>query len=126
MVFYPLAVHSPREEPLPATREEPPEEFFCPITQEKMVDPVVMSDGHTYERTAIMQVLKRPAPLSPMTREPLNPDFVVPNWNLRKISAEHDEQQERRERAEAELRAAAEARAAGSGLGDRPAAAHEE
>ena len=27
--------------------------FLCPITQEVMTDPVLTSDGHTYERDAI-------------------------------------------------------------------------
>jgi len=30
-----------------------PPEFYCPITHEVMVDPVVAQDGHTYERQAI-------------------------------------------------------------------------
>eukprot|EP00966_Prymnesium_polylepis_P176623 4089594-Prymnesium_polylepis.1 len=29
-----------------------PEDFLCPITHEPMVDPVVASDGMTYERQA--------------------------------------------------------------------------
>jgi hypothetical protein len=32
---------------------EPPEEFLCPITQELMKDPVVASDGHTYEKYGV-------------------------------------------------------------------------
>jgi hypothetical protein len=32
--------------------DEPPEEYLCPITQELMTEPVVASDGHTYERYA--------------------------------------------------------------------------
>ena len=34
----------------------PPEEFLCPITMERMRDPVVASDGNSYERGAIQQV----------------------------------------------------------------------
>lgn len=34
--------------------EEPPEEFLCPITQELMKDPVVASDGHTYEKYVLV------------------------------------------------------------------------
>lgn len=29
------------------------DEFLCPITFELMIDPVIASDGHTYERSAI-------------------------------------------------------------------------
>jgi ankyrin repeat protein len=32
---------------------EPPNEFFCPLSFEMMSDPVVASDGHTYERLDI-------------------------------------------------------------------------
>ena len=38
-----------------------PPEFICPITQEKMLDPVVASDGHSYERESILQVRRAPA-----------------------------------------------------------------
>jgi deoxyhypusine synthase len=31
---------------------EGPSDFCCPILFERMVDPVVASDGHTYEREA--------------------------------------------------------------------------
>lgn len=40
----------------------------CPITLEECSDPVLASDGHTYERDAIMNVLAR-SRRSPMTRE---------------------------------------------------------
>ena len=42
-----------------------PHEFVCPITCEKMKDPVVASDGNSYERSAIATVLAtrhRPPP----------------------------------------------------------------
>jgi hypothetical protein len=61
-----------------------PDEFLCPITCERMVDPVVASDGHSYERSAILELLSRPGPLSPLTREPLDPSVVVKNWNLKR------------------------------------------
>lgn len=35
-----------------AARNDCPLDFCCPITCERMVDPVVASDGHTYERDA--------------------------------------------------------------------------
>ena len=34
-----------------------PIDFGCPITHEMMVDPVVASDGHSYEREALMEIL---------------------------------------------------------------------
>ena len=65
-------------------------EFYCPITQDIMVDPVVASDGFSYEREAINQVLSQPEPLSPMTREPLLSN-VFPNRNLKNRIAEYED-----------------------------------
>ena len=68
--------------------ETPPEmrwwariEDECPITLEPCVDPVVASDGHTYERAAILQVIADTA-CSPLTRARLD-ERVVPNKALR-------------------------------------------
>merc|ERR1712129_363302 len=46
-----------------------------PLTLEVFKDPVIASDGHTYERSAIEQLItnaeeSREVPKSPMTREP--------------------------------------------------------
>ena len=30
-----------------------PEDFICPILQEVMIDPVITTDGHSFERKAI-------------------------------------------------------------------------
>ena len=50
-----------------------PVDFCCPITCCRMIDPVIASDGMTYERDAIVQYLGRAGTvkLSPLTREPL-------------------------------------------------------
>lgn len=36
-------------------RRVPPDAFLCPISHELMTEPVVASDGHTYQRQAIVQ-----------------------------------------------------------------------
>ena len=59
-----------------------PEEFACPITHEVMIEPVVASDGMTYERQAIRQVIDRGNGLSPLTREGLAAE-LYPNFQLR-------------------------------------------
>ena len=46
-----------RRESVGLGNAEPPAEFVCPLTFEVMVDPVVASDGHSYERTSIQDVL---------------------------------------------------------------------
>ena len=40
----------------PSDSEE--DRFLCPITHESMTDPVVASDGHTYERRALKELKK--------------------------------------------------------------------
>jgi len=75
-----------------------PNEFLCPITQDVMIDPVVASDGHSYERVAIQAILDRGSndggsALSPLTREELD-HSLVPNINLRKRIREHDNEVE--------------------------------
>jgi hypothetical protein len=47
----------------------------CPITHDVMVDPVVASDGYTYDRRAIEQWLEQNG-TSPMTGESLRPEFT--------------------------------------------------
>jgi Mg-chelatase subunit ChlD len=61
---------------------QPPEEYVCPITQELMRDPVVGTDGHTYERLAITQALEL-NPQSPMTRQRMTANDLKTNYALR-------------------------------------------
>lgn len=59
----------------------------CPITQSRMEDPVVASDGHTYSRAAIEEWIltckksKQPA-RSPCTNLPLKTKVLTPNLAL--------------------------------------------
>lgn len=52
----------------------------CPIGHHAMTDPVVASDGHSYERSNLTQWLSRKR-TSPLTGEQV--DFYVPNHALR-------------------------------------------
>jgi hypothetical protein len=100
----------------------PPDDFVCPLTLEPMNDPVVASDGHSYERAAIADVLAGPNKKSPLTREVLRPE-LVPNRALRRRIEQHEkeldalaEQLESRmsratEEAQAKTQAEAEAKA---------------
>ena len=65
------------------------EEFLCPITQIKMVDPVQGSDGRTYERSAITEWL-RTHTTSPITREPMTAASLTPNYALRSMIERHN------------------------------------
>jgi hypothetical protein len=57
-----------------------PNEYICPLTLEIMTDPVLASDGHTYEREAILQIR---GSLSPMTRQPINKTKLISNRALK-------------------------------------------
>lgn len=59
-----------------------PPSFLCPIGREVMGDPVMCTDGHSYERTAIATWLRDHA-TSPCTNLPLTHLDLVPNIALR-------------------------------------------
>lgn len=65
--------------------------FICPLTRRLMKEPVTASDGHSYERAAIEEWLRRKA-ISPVTALPLASRQLYPNyslmreWNSREIS----------------------------------------
>lgn len=62
---------------------EPLLSFYCPITQEVMVDPVETSSGHTFERSAIEKWLKDGSDKCPLTMIPLDNLTLRPNKTLR-------------------------------------------
>lgn len=61
---------------------ETPEDFFCPITQELMTDPVMSPDGQNYEKAAIENWLSNHN-TDPMTRSPLALDQLYTNTLLK-------------------------------------------
>lgn len=64
-----------------------PHEHLCPITLQRMTDPVVAADGHSYERKAIEAYFARnsgnPNPDSPITQRPLAHKELTPNQALK-------------------------------------------
>lgn len=64
------------------TDDDVPEEFLDPISLEILKDPVVLTDGFTYERSQIELWLTK-HDTSPMTNEPLKNRDMVPNMVLR-------------------------------------------
>ena len=82
-----LADHRAELRRLRISREEIPANFTCPITTELMKDPVIASDGHTYERCAIAQWFAR-ARTSPTTNEPVPTTQLIPNHTARSMIAE--------------------------------------
>ena len=81
-----------REAPSPAPAPgAAPASYFCPITLELFVDPVVAADGHTYEREAIERWFARAAgaaACSPMAGEPFASAALTPNHQLRQAIEE--------------------------------------
>jgi sacsin len=51
----------------------------CPIMQSLMTDPVMCSDGHTYERAAIVRWFASGSSTSPVTNRQLSDRTLVPN-----------------------------------------------
>ncbi|ORX87749.1 hypothetical protein BCR32DRAFT_324277 [Anaeromyces robustus] len=61
-----------------------PNEFLCPITLDIMREPIVMPDGHTYEKEAIKQVLEI-YHVSPLTKMPMEFSDGVINYSLKSL-----------------------------------------
>jgi hypothetical protein len=70
---------------------EVPNEFKCPITCDVMRQPVVASDGHSYEKEALLLFFRRGNGKSPLTRQRLNQGIMLPNINLKKRIREYAE-----------------------------------
>ncbi|KAK9884031.1 hypothetical protein WA026_004964 [Henosepilachna vigintioctopunctata] len=64
-------------------RDDIPFDFLCPITHEIMMEPVICSDGFTYERKAITEWWMSGKYTSPMTNEPLASTTYKLNNELR-------------------------------------------
>jgi len=54
----------------------------CPITLERMIDPVVVSDGHSYERFAIQDWFDKGNRISPLTGQAITTN-IIPNQSLK-------------------------------------------
>lgn len=67
-----------------------PSSFLCPITAQVMVEPVVASDGHTYEKIAIEKWLQHRG-TSPMTNLTLSNHALMPNYCVRSAIQEYFE-----------------------------------
>ncbi|CAF0782550.1 unnamed protein product [Adineta steineri] len=58
--------------------------LLCPLTLELFRDPVLAQDGHTYERVAIEEWIRKTGS-SPLTRQPLCMEHLYPNLVVKKI-----------------------------------------
>ncbi|XP_050534733.1 WD repeat, SAM and U-box domain-containing protein 1-like isoform X2 [Daktulosphaira vitifoliae] len=69
-----------------------PEELICPITQQIFRDPVICSDGHTYERDAIVSWFRRGKITSPLTNEPLLSKSMKSDSIIKKLVTSFEKQ----------------------------------
>jgi hypothetical protein len=72
---------------------EPSTIFFCPITHELMIDPVIDPDGNSYERRAIEDWLQQNG-TSPITRTYLSAADLRPNRALKQAIDEYRQSKE--------------------------------
>ncbi|XP_065787687.1 WD repeat, SAM and U-box domain-containing protein 1 isoform X5 [Muntiacus reevesi] len=62
---------------------EIPDEFICPITRELMKEPVIASDGYSYEKEAMENWISKKKRTSPMTNLVLSSVILIPNRTLK-------------------------------------------
>uniref|UniRef100_A0A8C5KY28 WD repeat, SAM and U-box domain-containing protein 1 n=1 Tax=Jaculus jaculus TaxID=51337 RepID=A0A8C5KY28_JACJA len=60
-----------------------PDEFICPITRELMKNPVIASDGYSYEKEAVENWISKKKRTSPMTNLALPSLVLTPNRTLK-------------------------------------------
>merc|ERR550534_3451732 len=77
---------APRGAEAPAWQHPP--SFYCPISQQCMHDPVILADGHTYERRHIERWLEGHV-TSPVSGLALRQKDVFPNHALRNAIEEY-------------------------------------
>ncbi|KAJ4977177.1 hypothetical protein NE237_002283 [Protea cynaroides] len=63
-----------------------PDDFKCPISLEIMSDPVILSSGHTFDRSSIQRWLDSGNRTCPITKLPLpRHPYLIPNHALRSL-----------------------------------------
>jgi hypothetical protein len=67
-----------------AETDEIPHQFVCFVTEEIIDEPVIGSDGHTYEKAIIEDALEKNAH-SPLTRAPMTKESLRPNQALKEL-----------------------------------------
>ncbi|CAM6023986.1 unnamed protein product [Sphagnum balticum] len=67
----------------PDRSAEVPDHFCCKITMDIFRDPVITPSGITYERSALLEHLRKVGNFDPLTRAPLTPEQVFPNLALK-------------------------------------------
>lgn len=82
-----IASSTPIQIPSTFANTDVPNEYMCPITMQIMTDPVILTDGHVYEKKAIEQWLTT-HDTSPITKQTVNKNIIIPCFALRKLIEE--------------------------------------
>jgi len=61
-----------------------PPSYECVICYELMENPTTASDGYSYERKSLDDLVRHYHGVSPLTRRPLNSEVMFPNLALKK------------------------------------------
>jgi len=80
----------------PENDDQPPNEFCCPISKDIMEDPVLASDGYTYDRKWISKHLETKN-VSPLTRMIMKDKELFPNSTIKQQIQEWKEKREKKE-----------------------------
>lgn len=65
---------------------EPPDQFLCPVSEELMVEPVMLVEtGQTYDRTSIEGWFAKGKNTCPLSGRELDAKQLVPNFAVKKI-----------------------------------------
>ncbi|KAL5572637.1 hypothetical protein UlMin_022234 [Ulmus minor] len=79
--------------PIAISKQTPPKDFVCPITNHLFDDPVTLETGQTYERKAIQEWFDRENLTCPITRQKLNStNLPKTNYVLKRLIASWQEQ----------------------------------
>jgi len=68
----------------PSSLHGVPSEYICPLSHDIMVDPVMTTNGQTYERAFIQEWL-RLHDTDPLTNEVIMMSVLTPNWALKSL-----------------------------------------
>lgn len=68
---------------------QPPTELCCPISCDLMADPVIAEDGNTYDRASIQSWFGRGNATSPITREAMSVNVLIPNRAIMSLIREY-------------------------------------
>mgnify|MGYP006088284447 CR=1 FL=1 len=59
--------------------------FYCPLTLQLFVEPVLIEDGHHYEKHAIQKHFNMLGSFSPLTKQRVNPNIAILDLDLKSI-----------------------------------------